>query len=154
MALRNPRDRSPDEPHLRELEEVRRALFRLHKTLVDAVRAAAERESGPVSSGAFLQSLIGDPELAWLRDFSGLIVEIDEARAGDPPPSPAGARALIERVRDLVSSADAGTAIREASRYGEASRLNTDVLLAHLELMSRIEGKDPPDTATQNGPTP
>jgi len=120
------------------LREVRRAVFRLHKSLVDAERAGLERESGPVSSGVFLQALLNDPELAWLRPFSGLIVEMDEAMARADPLSEAEARAYVARVHDLVASADEAGDLRSGSRYGAASRKDPDVLLAHVELMTRI----------------
>lgn len=139
MALRKYGSEPPEENHLLALAEVRRALFRLHKALVDAERAAMERASGPLTSGVFLQSLLQDPELAWLRPFSGLIVEIDEARAAEEAPTRREARDFIERVHDLVASADAESAVRHASRYGEASRRDSEVLLAHVELMSRIQ---------------
>jgi hypothetical protein len=135
---RNRRDRS-DPSHLQGLREVRLALFRLHKALVDAERAGLERDAGPMTSGVFLQALLQDPDLAWLRPFSGLIVEIDEALAASEPISPGDAEAFIGRVEDLVSPAEAGSDERAASRYGESSRRDPDVLLTHVELMSRIE---------------
>ncbi|CAN5834033.1 hypothetical protein BH23GEM8_BH23GEM8_12520 [soil metagenome] len=129
------------------LREVRRAVFRLHKALIDAERAGLERQAGPVPSGVFLQSLLHDPELAWLKPFSGLIVEMDEALAQPEPHSEAGARAFIDRVHNLVASADEPDDSGVSSRYGDASRKDPDVLLAHIELMSRITdaGAEPDD---------
>jgi hypothetical protein len=134
-------NRRPDpskHPHLQLLREVRRAVFRLHKALVDAERGGLERKSGPVSSGVFLQSLLHDPELAWLRPFSGLIVEMDEALAQPEPISREEVRAFIHRVHHLVAAADEGSDLPSGSRYGDASRRDPDVLLAHVELMTRV----------------
>jgi hypothetical protein len=146
-----PRPNRPDpsrHPHLHTLREVRRAVFRLHKALVDAERAGMERESGPVPGGVFLQSLLHDPELAWLRPFSGLIVEMDEALAQPEPLSATEARAFIERVHELVATADESGDLRSGSRYGEASRKDPDVLIAHVELMTRIrDARAQPDDA-------
>ena len=61
------------------LVEVRRGLLRLHKALVDSERAAFEVGSGALSNGQFLQLLLQDPYFTWLRPYSALIAEIDEA---------------------------------------------------------------------------
>gem|GEM_PF-132863 len=136
---------APDPTYVERLREVRRALFRLHKALVDAERAGLERTHGPMTSGLFLQALLQDPDLAWLRPFSGLIVEIDEALAGSEQISRPAAAAFIQRVHNLVAPAEAGADVRSASRYGESSRRDPDVLLTHVELMSRIEAANTGD---------
>lgn len=123
---------------MQTLREIRRALFRLHKALVDAERANLERNTGPLTSGLFLQALLQDPELAWLRPFSGLIVEIDEALADAASLTPGAAIEYIVRVHSLVAAADGGSDVRSASRYGEASRRDANVLLAHVELMALV----------------
>ncbi|HEX2191548.1 MAG TPA: hypothetical protein VHG51_21730 [Longimicrobiaceae bacterium] len=126
------RDRSPD-PVRDRLKEVRRGLLRLHKALIDSERAAVERESGPMSSGQFLQALIQDPRFAWLRPFSGLIVEIDETLATGEPLPPPEARAFVERVRALVVLEG-----EEAERYERVRQRDAAVLIAHVELEARI----------------
>lgn len=127
------RDRLPD-PVYRYLKDVRKGLLRLHKALIDAERAVFERDNGPMSNGRFLQALIQDPFFAWLRPYSGLIVEIDEAFAGPDPLSEPAAREFVERVRALVEPADA----EEAARYERVRQRDPGVLLAHVELASRI----------------
>ncbi len=137
----------PPDPVRQQLVEVRRALFRLHKTLIDAERARFERDRGPLTSGQFLQALIGDPFFAWLRPFSALIVEMDEALAGGASVDAPSARAYVERVHALVAPGDVdddeaegpGTAGgRGGSRYARAMHANAEVLLAHVELEDRI----------------
>ncbi len=66
------------EQKIRRLKEARLRLLRLHKLLVDKERASFERENGQVSSGMFLNLLLNDKNFAWLKNFSTLIVEIDE----------------------------------------------------------------------------
>ena len=67
-----------------QLKTLRDRLLSLHKTLLDADRAAYERSYGPVgSSGEWLQLVLGHEYFAWLRPFSGLIVRIDEWLASD-----------------------------------------------------------------------
>ncbi|HEV2146576.1 MAG TPA: hypothetical protein VGR37_04090 [Longimicrobiaceae bacterium] len=126
------RDRSPD-PVRDNLKEVRRGLLRLHKALIDAERATFERDHGALTNGAFLQALIQDPFFAWLRPFSGLIVEIDEALAARDPLPPQQARAYIGRVRELVEPED-----EDAERYARVRQRDPAVLIAHVELEARI----------------
>jgi hypothetical protein len=126
------RDRSPD-PVRDQLKEVRRGLLRLHKALIDAERAVFERDRGALSSGAFLQALIQEPHFAWLRPFSGLIVEIDEALAAGDPLSPPQARAYVDRVRALVEPEG-----EEGEHYERVRQRDPAVLIAHVELEARI----------------
>ncbi|HKX83860.1 MAG TPA: hypothetical protein VJL58_06560 [Pyrinomonadaceae bacterium] len=60
------------------LRNARNILLKLHKTLLDHERRIYEGMNGPVNSGEFLNLLLEDPDFAWLRKFSTLIVEIDE----------------------------------------------------------------------------
>lgn len=136
MASRPPR-RDPD-PVRHHLVEVRRGLLRLHKALIDSERAFFERERGPVTSGRLLQALLEDPFFAWLRPFSGLIVEIDEALAEKEPMDPDRARDYVERVRLLVALPDEAVEDPGAEPYGQAVRRDPDVLIAHVELTGRL----------------
>ena len=133
------RDRSPD-PVRDHLKEVRRGLLRLHKALIDAERAVWERDTGPVSNGRFLQALIEDPFFAWLRPFSGLIVEVDERLATGEPLPGEEARGYVERIRALVQPMG-----DEAERYERVRQRDAGVLLAHVELEARIDAA--PETA-------
>lgn len=129
----SPNFRSSPEPVRNRLVEVRRGLLRLHKTLIDSERAVFERSHGPMTNGQFLQALIEEPFFAWLRPFSGLIVQIDEALHAKEPVTEPGARSFIEQVRALVGDGEA------AERYELVCRRDADVLLAHVELTSRID---------------
>ena len=60
------------------LKDARDLLLKLHKVLVDTERAKREAVDGPMSSGAFLNLLLEDKGLSWLRRMSTLIVDIDE----------------------------------------------------------------------------
>jgi hypothetical protein len=130
-----PRRRSYPDPIRNSLVEVRRGLLRLHKALIDAERAVFERGRGPVTNGELLQALIDDPFFAWLRPWSRLIVEIDETLAAREPLSPEAAREYVERVRALVATPDDANAV---DRFDQVRTRHPDVLLAHLELNSRI----------------
>ena len=57
----------PTDPVRQQIVEVRRALLRLHKALIDSERAAFEARAGATSNGQFLQLLLQDPFFVWLR---------------------------------------------------------------------------------------
>ncbi len=116
---------STPDPVRQQLREVRRGFFRLHKTLIDTERAAFERAEGRLSDGQFLQALIQDPFFAWLRSYSSLLVEIDEALAAKEPLSRESGRGYIEQVSALVAPAmgDEG-----ANRYEQVRQRDPDVL--------------------------
>ena len=122
-----------------QLREVRRGLFRLHKTLIDAERAAFERSKGRLSNGQFLQALIQDPFFAWLRPFSTLLVEIDEALAAKEPLPEPSARFYVARIRALVAPDEREETV---SRYEHVRQRDADALVAHVELMARIAAFD------------
>jgi hypothetical protein len=60
------------------LKSSRSLLLKLHKAMVDLEREMYEGIHGKQSAGQFLNLLLEDDDLAWLRKFSMLIVEIDE----------------------------------------------------------------------------
>jgi hypothetical protein len=130
-----PSSRPSPDPIRQHLIDVRRGLLRLHKRLVDSERAVLERRTGPMSNGQFLQALIQDPALAWLRPHSTLIVEIDEALAAREGVAAADARAYIDRVGALVDPAEGS---EEVALLTAAQQRDPDVLLAHLELTRRV----------------
>jgi hypothetical protein len=62
------------------LGEVRRALLRLHKVLLEEERASYERGRGSVGGGGeFLQLILNDPWFAWLQRP---LVRVAAARLG------------------------------------------------------------------------
>lgn len=134
MASPAPRPGRTPDPLRPHMVDVRRGLFRLHKSLIDAERHAFERGRGPQSNSQFLQALIHDDYFAWLRPFTGLIVEMDEALAPKERLSPDVVRGFIEQARNMVEPEDPEL----ASRYDRISSLDPDVLLAYIELRDRI----------------
>ncbi len=129
MASRTPRPESPPDPTRDRLKEVRLALLRLHKALIDAERGEIERRSGPMSSGHFLQMLIQDEAFVWLRPFSELIVQMDEAFATREPIPEENARGYVQQVVALLAP---------SHRLDELRRREGTVLGAHEELTRRI----------------
>lgn len=128
--------RTPD-PVRAPLAEVRRALLRLHKALLDGERAAFERQRGAVSNAELLAALLEDPFFQWLRPYSGLVAEMDEAIFAREPTAGADARALVARAQALVASPGRDED-DEDDRYRAAVRGDPAVLFLHTELTRRI----------------
>lgn len=129
MALTRPARDPAHEP----LRDVRRGLLRLHKALIDAEREAFEAEHGALTNTQFLRVLMEDPFFQWLRPYSGLIVEIDEALAQrDRTVTRADALAFVERVATLVASAPPG--VFTTARLEEVRRRDAGVRFSHGEL--------------------
>ena len=122
----------PTDPLRQELVEVRRALLRLHKALVDSERAAFEARSGATSNGQFLQLLLQDPFFVWLRPFSGLIAAMDEALADAEGLPVESAEEFLAQVRSLIGPPEANTG--GETRYEEVRGRDPDVLFAHVQL--------------------
>ena len=141
MASPSSRPGAVPDPVRQQLVEVRRGLLRLHKALIDSERATYERDSGPLTSGQLLRALLEEPFFEWLRPFSRLIVEIDEALASREPMSAETARGYIDQVRGLVESGRGEDDADAEGQYQQLVRRDPDVLIAHVELVSRF----PPD---------
>ena len=115
------------------LADLRRALLHLHKTLLDWERADYEMTHGRMEPMQALQLIYNDPQFAWLRPMSGLIVRIDEALdeegAVDIVP-------LVSSVQDLTSPA-AGTP--QAARYHAALQELPEAVLAHGQVVALLK---------------
>jgi hypothetical protein len=119
------------------LRPVRQALLDLHKQLLEAERAEYERAHGRVQPGELLQLLLGDPQFAWLRSVSELIVRIDEmAEAEEPPPGDA-VRQLLSVVERLLAQPDSGSEF--ARRYEETLQRNPSLVVHHGRVMHALE---------------
>ena len=139
------------------LGELRKYLLQLHKTLIDWQRADYERVRGRLQTTQLLNVMFNDPEFAWLRSMSGLIVRIDEAL--DPPSRPEAATArpgvkppkepiesgpLVAAARDLIAP-EAGSAY--AQRYHAALQELPEAVLAHRDLVILLKLQRPASNA-------
>ncbi len=83
---------------VQQLKSIRTVLMVLHKKLLDAERELYEARHGPIASpNEFLKLALEDEEFHWLRTFSKLIVEIDEAIASKRDPI------TLEKADDLLN---------------------------------------------------
>jgi len=129
---------SPD-PKL-TLTQLRDALLTLHKELLDSERASYERDVARIESPShFLNLLMEDPWFTWLREISGLVVEIDVCV--DDKKEPATSRhadAFLRRSRNMLVPAEDGQGF--GKRYWEAFQRDPAVVIAHSAVMRVISG--------------
>jgi hypothetical protein len=105
------------------------ALRELHRTLVDATRERYEASHGRIESPAeLLRLLMHEPEFGWLRELSGLMVDVDELLdLGEITGRDAVAvRAEVER---LIASPSEDTPF--GAHYREALQADSNVVVAH-----------------------
>jgi len=122
------------------LKELRHALLRLHKLLLDLERRDYERSRGPISNSyEFLQLVLKDPWFDWLHRLSELIVQIDESldtRDSDTPMTEQDAKALVERAKTLLAPSESGSQFQK--NYFLALQQSPDVVLLHSEVMRML----------------
>lgn len=113
------------------LSELREALLRLHKILVDSERISYEQTIGTIPSpNHFLQLLTRDPWFAWLHPLSLLIVAMDQALDNKRQPvTDAEIAALIQQAQQLLVASEAGEGFPK--HYFDALQRDPDVVLAH-----------------------
>jgi hypothetical protein len=106
---------------------MRRELLDLHRSLVDSERREYERSRGRLTDRAFLEALIGAPELAWLGPLTSLIVRLEEVLE-----EPAGNEAVqdcVVQIRKLLRPAAEGEGFQR--KYAEAMQRSPEVVVAH-----------------------
>lgn len=119
------------------LDDLSRALLRLHKALLDDERVSYERVHGRIpSNGEFLQLVLGDAWFAWLRPLSQLIVKLDEVGEEDKSPDGPDTATFIASVRTLLTPSEEGTGF--SKHYYDALQREPDVVLAHAAVRALL----------------
>ena len=114
------------------LTDLRLALLKLHKTLLDSERIGYEKTVGQIQSpNHFLQLVTNDPWFAWLHPLSLLIVAMDEALDAEEPLTAARVDALVQQSKGLLVASEDGEGF--AGHYYEAMQRDPDVVLAHAD---------------------
>ena len=125
-----------------QLRTVSSRLLALHKRLLELQRVEYEQLYGPIAStGEFLNLVLTHPSFEWLRQLSGIIVEIDEVVA---PRSKAGVDesvAALRSVRKLLMPSEEGSVFQQ--NYWKAIQSSPDVLIAHREVGTLLSAADP-----------
>jgi len=120
-----------------QLQELRHALLKLHKALVDSERVTYEQTMGAIQSPShFLQLVTRDPWFAWLQPMSKLIVAIDEALDEKEPLTNAGVDNFLQQTRLLLVVSEEGDGF--SKHYFDALQRDPDVVFAHAEVAKLI----------------
>lgn len=118
------------------LGHLRQALLRLHKTLLEWERGGYERIHGRQSSNDLLNALLNDPQFAWLRPISQLIVRIDELLSEKTPPMRNDVDAVISQVKALTSPNADGNIYER--RYDTVLQEHPDAVFAHRDVLTLL----------------
>ena len=124
------------------LRDSRNLLLKLHKTLLDHERRIYEGINGPQTPTQFLNILLEDPDFAWLRKFSTLIVEIDEMFAQKDGFDQATVEAHIVALRLLIAMKDEDESFR--TKYQAGLQQDLDAAAHQGELKELLFESEPP----------
>lgn len=119
------------------LKNARDILLKLHKSMVDLEREMYEGIHGPQTPGQFLNLLLEDEDMAWLRKFSMLIVEIDEMFDLKEGIEPGMIDANLLKVRELVAMAETDDYFR--AKYQFSLTRSPNAAMLHSELKSLLK---------------
>jgi hypothetical protein len=116
-----------------KLKTLRLGLLDLHKLLLDRERAAYEKANGAVASpGQFLQIVLSNEQFEWLRQLSGLIVQMDEMLGRRSTATDADAQAVLDEVDQLLLVKEDGDDFQR--RYYAAIQESPDVVIAQCRI--------------------
>lgn len=122
------------------LTELREALLRLHKSLMESERIGYEQTFGKIASPyQFLHLLTTDPWFAWLRPVSQLIATMDEMLDAKEPLTVAGVNALVGQAKALLVATTDGEGF--SRHYDEALQRDPDAVFAHAEAARLIRAQ-------------
>ena len=134
-----------DLPAREKLIELRDALLRLHKTLLQMERREYERINRHVSTGELFRLVIDHPQFAWLHNISEFVVRIDESLAAEAPVTPQDTSSAITLARKMFVPSESGDGFQK--KYFEAIQLDPAVVMEHAELV-RVFANEPSDAGS------
>ena len=118
---------------LQHLREVRQALLRLHKALLESERIVYEQFYGRIqSTNEFFQLVVNHDWFSWLRPISQFIVQIDTFLGSKEPVTLNEANQLLEEARMLIDPAEEGPSLK--TRYYRAIQRDPAIALMHAEV--------------------
>lgn len=125
---------------LKRLREVRLALLRLHKALLESERVVYEQFHGRIaSSGEFFRLVVGHEWFSWLRPMSQLIVQMDDVLHAKEPVTLEQVNAPLNEVEQMLQPDLEGTTL--AKRYYRAIQRDPDIALMHAEISRLLNAK-------------
>ena len=128
---------SDSDPGPSHVDQLRHALLRLHKALLDDERVSYERVYGRIpTNGEFLQLVLSHAWFAWLRPLSQLVAQLDECVDEDASSDASDTTVLIASVRTLLTPSEEGTGF--GKHYYDALQRAPDVGLAHAAVRALL----------------
>jgi hypothetical protein len=122
------------------LTELRDALLRLHKALMESERIGYEQTFGKISSPfQFLKLLTEDPWFAWFRPVSQLIAAMDEKLEAKEPLTMTGVNELISQAKTMLVPTETGEGF--SKHYDEALQRDPDVVFAHAAVAKLLRAQ-------------
>lgn len=121
------------------LKAARLRLLNLHKSLIDIEREVYEKEHGQTTAGQFLNLLLSDESLEWLRKFSMLIVEIDEMFDLSDGYTETMIDRYITQMRGLLDLKSADTDFNE--KYQAYLQNDSEIAGQHAEIKNLLAQK-------------
>lgn len=85
------------------LDDISRALLKLHKSLLDDERIIYEAENGAVSPNDMFRLALGHPQFMWLGKMLTLIAQLDEAASPRRPATETQAQLLLTEARAMLT---------------------------------------------------
>lgn len=119
------------------LKNSRNLLLKLHKSMVDIEREMYDGIHGRQTATEFLNLLLEDPDLSYLRKFSMLIVEIDEMFAVKDGLQADMVDANMVKVRELVAMTESDEYFK--AKYQFALQRDPNAAALHSELKVLVE---------------
>lgn len=119
-----------------KLKNARNILLKLHKSMLDLERELHEGIHGKLNAGEFLKLLLEDEDFAWLRQFSMLIVEIDEMFDLKADVTSEMIEANLKKVRELVQMTEPDEYFR--AKYQFALQRDANAAGLHSQLKALL----------------
>ncbi len=118
-----------------KLKNARNILLKLHKSMLDLEREMHEGIHGKLNSSEFLNLLLEDEDFAWLRQFSMLVVEIDEMFDLKESLKVEMIDALLKKVRELVEMTEPDEYFRAKYQFALQRNANAAGLQSQLKAL-------------------
>lgn len=130
-----------EQPSKSRLALLSNALRSLHRVLAEHARRDLETERLTViQPGAWLSILTTDPQFAWLRSLSELMVDLDVFLEADPEPADDDAAAVRAEVERLIGpSTVPETETQFARHYWRYVHEAPPVAVAHGEIRQALD---------------
>lgn len=120
------------------LKEARLGLLRLHKALLENEKENYESVHGKIkTTGEYYNLVIGDAQFAWLRQMSGVIVEIDEAL--DAKKTPLTEETVILLAEQIGKLLETNAETEFGQRYDAALQVSPDAMFEHLTTLKKLD---------------